>query len=269
MAPFSSAPTREPIFNLPVVVLAGILVMLGIHAVRTLFLPDVTDLTIVIDWAVVPVRWTAAYGGVPTEEILSRINGSPATEPSFQAELARYVLDEGEGRPWTAVSYAFLHGSWAHVILNSIWLAAFGTPVARRCGAPRFILLSAATAAGGAVGYAVMHPFQALPLVGASAAVSGMMAAAAWFVFSVPRHEDGRYAEPHERLRETLASLARNRQVLIFLSVWLIANYVSAVVAQPLGLTDASIAWEAHVGGFIVGLMLFPLLDPLRARGSA
>ena len=53
------------------------------------------------------------------------------------------------------------------------------------------------------------------------------------------------------------------------LGVWLIANYVSAVVAQPLGLTDASIAWEAHVGGFIVGLMLFPLLDPLRARGSA
>jgi membrane associated rhomboid family serine protease len=36
------------------------------------------------------------------------------------------------------------------------------------------------------------------------------------------------------------------------------------VAAAPLGIVDASIAWEAHIGGFVVGLLLFPLLDPHR-----
>ena len=117
---------------------------------------------------------------------------------------------------------------------------------------------------GGAAAHVWMHPAQALPLVGASAAVSGMMAAAAWFMFApavwLP---EGRVAEAHERPREHLRDLVRNRRVVIFLAVWLVANYVSAVLAQPLGITEASIAWEAHVGGFLVGLALFPVLDPL------
>ncbi len=71
--------------------------------------------------------------------------------------------------------------------------------------------------------------------------------------------------QPHERLRESLADIVRNRQVLIFLGVWFVANYVFAFV-QPVGVTDASIAWEAHIGGFLVGLALFPLLDPLPTR---
>jgi membrane associated rhomboid family serine protease len=37
---------------------------------------------------------------------------------------------------------------------------------------------------------------------------------------------------------------------------------------QPLGLMDASIAWEAHIGGFLAGLVIFPVLDPLPARPS-
>jgi membrane associated rhomboid family serine protease len=150
------------------------------------------------------------------------------------------------------------------VAINGIWLAAFGTPVARRLGNVRFVLLAVLTAFGGAAAHVWMHPAQALPLVGASAAVSGMMAAAAWFMFApavwLP---EGRVAEAHERPREHLRDLVRNRRVVIFLAVWLVANYVSAVLAQPLGITEASIAWEAHVGGFLVGLALFPVLDPL------
>jgi membrane associated rhomboid family serine protease len=73
--------------------------------------------------------------------------------------------------------------------------------------------------------------------------------------------------QPHERHREQLTDIVHNRQVLIFLGVWFVANYVFAFV-QPLGVTDASIAWEAHIGGFLVGLVLFPLIDPLPARSG-
>jgi membrane associated rhomboid family serine protease len=264
----SSHSGREPIFNLPGAVLAGILLMLAIHALRIFVLPEETDLMMLIDWAVVPVRWTAAFGGVAAPDIIAALGrDAGAAGADFQVEIARYVLHEGGSKPWTGLTYALLHGSWTHVIMNSIWLAAFGTPVARRCGGVRFTALAAAAALGGAVAHVLIHPYQALPLVGASAAVSGMMAAAAWFMFSPPVWLlEGRLADPHERPRETIAELVRNRRVVIFLSVWLVTNYLSAFLAQPLGIADASIAWEAHVGGFLVGLALFPLLDPLDPR---
>ena len=69
----------------------------------------------------------------------------------------------GAAKPWTALTYAFLHGSWAHVLLNSVWLAAFGTPVARRCGGLRFLLLGALCAVGGAVAHVVVHPLSVAP----------------------------------------------------------------------------------------------------------
>jgi membrane associated rhomboid family serine protease len=64
--------------------------------------------------------------------------------------------------------------------------------------------------------------------------------------------------------------MVRNRQVLVFLAVWFAANYIFAFIPIP-GM-DAGIAWEAHIGGFLVGLAIFPLLDPIppkRRRVSA
>ena len=69
----------------------------------------------------------------------------------------------------------------------------------------------------------------------------------------------------HERPREKVALVLRNRRILIFLAVWFGTNYLFAVLAQPLGVTDASVAWEAHIGGFLAGFLLFPLLDPAPA----
>jgi membrane associated rhomboid family serine protease len=258
-------PAREPIFNVPGIVLASILLMAAIHAIRMVALSDFEDFQLLVDWAVVPVRWTAAFGGIRPEEIFAAISGSTGEpEPTLQLELARYVLAEGNGRIWTGLTHALLHGSWTHLVINGIWLAAFGTPVARRCGNARFLLLFVVAAFGGALAHVLTHPYQALPLVGASAAVSGMMAAAAWFMFAPAVWLlEGRPAEPHERPREAFSDLVRNRRVLIFLGVWLLANYLSAVLAQPLGITEASIAWEAHIGGFVVGLLLFPAIDPI------
>lgn len=258
--------TREPIFNLPATITACLLVLIGIHALR-LMLSDETDFSLLIDWSVIPARWSVAFGNVSVDEVMRSLRNAGGEDlQASLAELARYVLDNEEGRPWTALTYAFLHGSWTHVLLNSVWLAAFGTPIVRRCGAGRFFILSAASAIGGAVLYAIMNPLQILPMIGASGAISGLMAAASWFIFAPASwHWEGRLTQPHERPRETLGHMVRNRQVLIFLGIWFATNYLFAFV-QPLGLMDASIAWEAHVGGFLVGLAIFPLLDPLPAR---
>jgi membrane associated rhomboid family serine protease len=260
----SPANPREPIFNLPAVVIVSLAILVAIHGLRDFFLSDEVNFEILINWAVIPARWAEAYGGVPADEILNAVSSGRTGEPSLPLELAQYVLGQQAGHPLSGLTYAFLHGSWTHVLVNGVWLAAFGTPVARRCGALRFLLLAAASALAGAVFYTIVHPLQVIPLIGASAAVSGMMAAAAWFMFSPPSWMlEGRISEPHERQRESLVGLFTNRQVLLFLGVWLVINYFSAVLAQPLGVTDASIAWEAHIGGFLAGLLVFPLIDPL------
>jgi membrane associated rhomboid family serine protease len=260
-------PAREPIFHIPAPVALSILGLVAVHALRTWFLDGRQDFELLFDLAVIPVRWTGVIGGYSPGEIVAALGGAGDPNRALQVEIARYVVAQGSAKLWTALTYALLHGSWPHVVLNSIWLAAFGTPVARRFGAVRYGLLVGATAAGGALAHALLHPFSALPMIGASAAVSGMMAAAAWFMFA-PRSWllEGRPAEPHERPREHLADIVRNRRVVTFLAVWLATNWLSAVLAQPLGVTDASIAWEAHVGGFLVGLLLFPLLDPVAPR---
>ncbi|WP_230532460.1 rhomboid family intramembrane serine protease [Microvirga roseola] len=261
-------PRREPILNLPAVISLSLVVLVGIHIVR-MFLTEETDFDLMLDWAVIPARWSVAFGGIRPEEVVRSLQESmPEEMQSSLAMLAQYILGEGEGRPLTALSYAFLHGSWAHVLINCVWLAAFGTPIAKRCGAGRFLALSAAAAVGGAVLYTWMNPLQILPMVGASGAVSGLMAAASWFMFAPAAwHPSGRIALAHEKPRETLVDMARNRQVLIFLGVWFAANYLFAVT-QPFGAGDAIIAWEAHVGGFLVGLAIFPLLDPLPSRSG-
>jgi membrane associated rhomboid family serine protease len=265
---FPSRSAREPVFNLPLVVLIAILGLLAIHAVREWILSDAADLTLLIDYAVIPVRWTAAYGSRSAEAILAEIGDPAASELQwFRFELARHVMAEGEGKPWSGFTYALLHGSWGHVVMNSVWLAALGTPVARRCGVWRFGAMAVATAFGGALAHVLLHPVEATPMIGASAVVSGLMAAAAWFLFARPtRLPSGRIAEPHERPRESFLRMAADRRVLLFLGVWFGANLLFAIAAQPLGITDASIAWEAHVGGFVTGLLLFPRLDPLPRR---
>jgi membrane associated rhomboid family serine protease len=59
-----------------------------------------------------------------------------------------------------------------------------------------------------------------------------------------------------------LGAVLTNRTALVFLIVWFIANFLFGVSAGPLGFGDATIAWQAHIGGFLLGLLGFPLFDP-------
>ncbi len=262
----SQSRQREPVFNLPPAVTVSILVLAGIHLLRMLLSRE-TDIELIFDWAVIPARWTVIYGGFDVQEVVRHLRENAQGESIESLEaLAQFVLADGEGHPLTVITYAFLHGSWVHLLLNSIWLAAFGTPIARRCGVARFLILAGVSAVAGALLYAFMNPFQIFPMIGASGAVSGLMAAASWFIFAPATwHWEGRLAQPHERPRQPLAEILGNKSFLVFIGVWFATNYLFAFV-EPVGLTEGNIAWEAHVGGFVAGLVLFPWLDPLPAR---
>jgi membrane associated rhomboid family serine protease len=263
-----SASPREPVFNMPAVVVVTIGVLVALHALRSV-LSEEADVRLVLDLAFIPAQWILAWDPARASELLASSAGG---EDGVRAALAQYVVAQSSLPVWTALTYALLHGSFAHILLNGVWLAAFGTPVARRCGAARFLTLAVASAVAGAAAHLVAHPMSVAPMIGASAGVSGMMAAAARFVFSPAPGSFGPDAWPvphgarataNEALKErlSLGGLLRNSRAALFLGIWFATNLLFGLIATPLGLSEASIAWEAHIGGFLAGLILFPLVD--------
>lgn len=241
-APFPNPPppsTREPVLNLPAVVGGLIVLLLAIHALRIYVLSGEADMQAILDFAFIPIR-------------------------EVQPEIFAGMAQPG-ARVWSFVTYAFLHGDWMHVAINCVWLAAFGSPLARRFGAVRFLVFSAIGAIAGAALHLAVYPNSLVPMVGASAAVSAQMAGAARFVFQAGgpmwgRGAPGAYARPAAPLTEVV----RDRRVLAFLGVWFGINIVFGLTGGA-GLAEGGVAWDAHIGGFVAGLLLFRLFDPVPA----
>jgi membrane associated rhomboid family serine protease len=63
-----------------------------------------------------------------------------------------------------------------------------------------------------------------------------------------------------------LTQLLRRRRPLGFIAIWMATNVVFGAGAQALGASDAPVAWIAHIGGFVVGLLAFPLFDRAPAQ---
>jgi membrane associated rhomboid family serine protease len=254
---------REPMFNAPVVVLGLVAILIVIQAAMS-WAPDAFQDRVVRDFAFVPGRLTIAIWPRRLIELLDRANSDPAALHQARAIRELRIL-EGGTKPWTLLTYAFLHGSWTHVSLNSIWLVAFGPPIARRFGAPRFLLFMAVTAICSALAHWASAPMDFSPLIGASGADSGLMGAAARFMFqpgaplgpSAPIGRPEIETVPSASLRDVLV----DRRALIFLVIWFGTNFIFGAGAQTFGFSDMPVAWVAHVGGFFAGLLLFSLFD--------
>ena len=259
--------SRVPVFNMPGVVTASIAVLLAIHAIREV-IPDLLDVQVLTDLAFIPARWTAAIEPGRAAEIVQAAGnaGGGADLAAARTEFAQAILADDSANPWTFATYALLHGSWMHVIFNVVWLAAFGSPIARRYGAWRYAVLAALGAVAGSVLHLLIDPLSVMPLVGASAGISALMAGAARFVFQPSSGFAAAVSwqlPPREPL-QTIPELLRNRSAVLFLGIWLVTNFLFGVVALPLGAGDGPVAWDAHLGGFVVGFFLLPLLERRR-----
>lgn len=233
----------EPIFNVPAVVTVTLAVLVLIHGVREWVLSPEDDNELVWLLAFVPARYESSIIGVG----------------AYPGGVAADV--------WTFFSYALLHGSWMHLGFNALWLLAFGTPVARRFGTMRFLLFFAVTAAGGALAHLAVYSGMRVPMIGASAAISGFMAAAIRFSFQrggplrlIGNNQDDAYRVP----ALPLLAVLRDPRVMIFLGVWFGLNLLFGIGSIGLDGGEQSIAWQAHIGGFLAGLIGFAAFDPVR-----
>jgi membrane associated rhomboid family serine protease len=90
------------------------------------------------------------------------------------------------------------------------------------------------------------------------------MAAAARFVFQPPLAGYGTqpWQLPPRRPVETVPELLRNRTAVTFLVIWMATNLLFGLISLPLGAESAAVAWDAHLGGFVIGFLMFPFVDP-------
>jgi len=219
-------PAREPVFNLPAIVIAFIAACVAVHLLRAFALSQDQDLSLLLRFAFWPIRYSGGY------------------------DLDVYAFV-------SPVSYSLLHGSAVHLGVNMIWLAAFGSPLAARIGAVRFVLFWIATTLGAVALHYALYSQSAVPLVGASGAISGMMGAAARFAFRIDRSR-GKGAFSGRIL--SIPEVLRTRQTVTFLAVWMVVNVVAGLGFGTPGM-ESQIAWEAHIGGFLIGFLGLRLFD--------
>ena len=228
MAFLQSAPPRQPIFRAPPVVLWLIAALCVLHLLRVAQPLPAPDL-IIVKYALIPARYSQHIG----------------------------TLWE---RAVPFVTYMGLHNDLIHLGINCLWLLAFGPIVARRFGAVLFLVFFAVCGVLAAAAHLALNWGETLPVIGASGAISGLMAAALRMLpTQIP------WAMPGETPLAPIFS----RQVLVFSLVWAAINVFAGVTGLGMGGETGLIAWQAHLGGFAAGLLLAGVFDTLRPRPLA
>jgi membrane associated rhomboid family serine protease len=162
---------------------------------------------------------------------------------------------------FSTLTYSLLHGSLAHLVLNSLWFLAFGSVVARYLGAGYlgaglFVVFFAVTAVFSALVYGALHPLSVAPMIGASGSVSATMAAA---LLMSPVEGGG---------LTPLRIAIFDKRFLATVAIWIAVNVFSGIGANPTMVAEnVNIAWEAHLAGFFCGLVLIGVLG--RARQTS
>jgi len=176
----------------------------------------------------------SGWGAVPCEikVMESRAEGARCTSDGDHPIIDRKPV------PFTLLTSMFLHGGILHLTVNMLFLWVFGAAVEGRLGPGGFAVLYLLGGVAGTLTYVAVNPGSAAPVVGASGAVSAAMGAYLWI-------------GPRRRILSIVAPLPLAGLVL---PAWaLIGPYA---VSQFLTPDDATIAWQAHVGGLVAGFVL-------------
>ena len=226
---------RQPIFNAPTVVIATLAIFLAVQVAAD---PDY---------------------GLLSEELRARLGDLLAFYPERLGSRGDEVPGGRLAGATQYVTHMFMHGDFTHLAINSAWFLAFGTAVARRVGAARFLAFFLVCGIGGAL---LFLPFNAAPMVGASGGIAGLMGAVLRFLF-VPLGDNDTEALAGRGDQPPLMGLGAaltDRRILIAIAAWTALNVLLALAA-PTVFGGRNVAWEAHLGGFFTGLLTFGLFD--------
>jgi membrane associated rhomboid family serine protease len=191
----------------------------------------------------------AANLGVFAYELWLRVQGRGALELFIDRHgfiPTRILAEWKEPQAWlTVVTSMFLHGSGAHLLGNAWFLWIFGASVEGRIGPGRFLGLYVMTGLGAAVLQGATDLTSGVPMIGASGAISGVLGAyfvlfpRAWIVTLVP------WIVPILPV-----------PAFVFLILWFVLQTTRGVGSLLDGPAIGGVAWWAHIGGFLAGVVL-------------
>jgi len=155
----------------------------------------------------------------------------------------------------TIFSSMFMHGGLFHIFGNMLYLWIFGNNIEDRLGHVRFIIFYLFCGIAAALSHVLTAAGSNVPMIGASGAVSGVLGA---YLLLFP------YARIHTVI--FLGFFVQTVQIpaLIVIGFWAIIQVVNGLIAQG-ALNQGGVAWFAHVGGFIAGLITIKLWQPRRS----
>jgi membrane associated rhomboid family serine protease len=231
---------RFPFVTLSII-LANILVMGWLNQLR-----EVDQAKIAAEFGFVPARLTLLGSGklvnVPVQQL--RIFGMP------RAQLVTRVSTEARDVYRSFISMMFLHGGWMHLLMNMWMLWLFGPNIEDRLGPLVYTMFYALGGILAMLAFWLSDPDGQMPVVGASGAVAAVL---------------GAYAVtfPTVKVRTLIFFifiLIFDLPALVVLGIWFMLQVVSGMLGLW-GFAMEPVAFWAHVGGFVAGMILMPLLS--------
>jgi membrane associated rhomboid family serine protease len=154
----------------------------------------------------------------------------------------------------------FLHGGFLHIILNMWTLYIFGPALEDRLGPARFLTLYLTAGVAASVTHALFNAGSAVPALGASGAIAGVIAA---YAVRFP------FAWVKVLVLIVIFPLFFDVPAMLFAGLWFFMQVLAGTteLLSPFGGAGGGIAWWAHIGGFIAGWLLLRPLEPATAHG--
>ncbi|MBA3950043.1 MAG: rhomboid family intramembrane serine protease [Acidobacteria bacterium] len=149
----------------------------------------------------------------------------------------------------TLFTSMFLHGGWGHLGGNMLFLWVFGDNVEHRIGHLRFLVFYLATGVAAALAHIYFNPDSIIPTVGASGAISGVLGG---YLLMFPRN----------RVYVLTFGGVATVPAIFMLGLWILMQFINGFgsIATTPETGGGGVAYLAHIGGFIAGMILAPLL---------
>ncbi|MBI5021205.1 MAG: rhomboid family intramembrane serine protease [Ignavibacteriales bacterium] len=159
------------------------------------------------------------------------------------------MMSIGVGSIFPFFSSMFLHGGWMHLIGNMLFLYIFGDNIEDKFGHIRYFIFYILAGVSAAVMQTIIFPDSTTPMVGASGAIAGVLGA---YVFLFPGAKI-----------VTLIPIFFFFQIVelpafLFLGIWFAMQIFSGLFSLGIGADAGGVAWWAHIGGFLAGVIMLP-----------
>ena len=150
----------------------------------------------------------------------------------------------------TIFTSMFMHGGLLHLISNMLYLWIFGNNIEDKLGYVKFILFYMLCGIGAAYSHALATPSSMVPMIGASGAVAGILGA---YLILYPQ------AKVHTLIFLGFFIQVVRLPAVVVIGFWIIIQFINGIVSSSAA-SQGGVAWFAHIGGFVLGIVLITLM---------